>query len=170
MVFGHNLHYMPPFGIPRPGFCMVFQRASFVFHARGQIFEPGIGFLDPGSTFWPGDLFGVKKWSPKKWICDGNIFSWQFRANSQTQINSIIYRIHLGRLLCQKTYLFNYFQRIYPFPGKLGNAPACSLGHCLFPLVGHCPIPFGRERERAKKTCMRQSCGQAHHTSAHVGE
>ena len=30
MVFGHNLHYMAPFGIPRTGFCMVFQHASLV--------------------------------------------------------------------------------------------------------------------------------------------
>ena len=33
------------------------------FHAQGRIFEPRIGFLDPGSTFWPRDLFGVKTWS-----------------------------------------------------------------------------------------------------------
>ena len=66
MVFGHNLRYMAPFGISRTGFCMVFQPVSFFFHAQGQIFEPRIGFLDPGSTFWPGDLFGVKNGSPKK--------------------------------------------------------------------------------------------------------
>ena len=66
MVFGHNLHYMAPFGIPRPGFCMVFQRASFVFHAQGRFFEPRIGFWILRSTFWPGDLFGVKTWSRKK--------------------------------------------------------------------------------------------------------
>ena len=56
---------MAPFGIPRTEFCMVFQRASFVFHAEGPMFEPGIGFLNPGSTFWPGDLFGVKN-GPEK--------------------------------------------------------------------------------------------------------
>ena len=60
--------------------------------------------------------------------------SWQFRGNSQTQMNSIIYRTHLGRLLCPKPPLFKYFQGIYNFPGKLENPPACSLGHCLFPL------------------------------------
>ena len=38
MVFGHNLHYMAPFGIPRPGFCMVFQRASFVCSCPGTDF------------------------------------------------------------------------------------------------------------------------------------
>ena len=65
MSFGRNLHYMALFGIPRPEFRMVVQRASLFFHARGRIFEPGIDFLDPGSTFWPGDLFGVKKWSRK---------------------------------------------------------------------------------------------------------
>ena len=35
MVFGHNLHYMAPFAIPRAGFCMVCQRASFVFSCPG---------------------------------------------------------------------------------------------------------------------------------------
>ena len=44
MVFVRNLHYMASFAIPRAGFCMVFQRASFAFScpgvdlgARGQI-------------------------------------------------------------------------------------------------------------------------------------
>ena len=36
------------------------------FHAQGLIFEPRIGFWIPRSTFWPGDLFGVKTWSRKK--------------------------------------------------------------------------------------------------------
>ena len=40
-------------------------------------FESRIRFLDLGSTFWPGDLFGVKKWSRKndfvmEWFCHGN--------------------------------------------------------------------------------------------------
>ena len=35
------------------------------FHAWGQIFEPGIGFWIPRSTFWTGDLFGSKL-SPQK--------------------------------------------------------------------------------------------------------
>ena len=111
-----------------------FSAHLLVFHARGRIFEPRIGFWDLWSTFWPGDLFEVKNGSRKKSICDGIILWWQFRGNSQTQMNSIIYRTHLGRLLCPKTSLFNYFQRIYHFPGKLENAPACDPGHSLFPL------------------------------------
>ena len=35
------------------------------FHAQGRIFEPRIGFWIPRSTFWPGDLFGVKNGSRK---------------------------------------------------------------------------------------------------------
>ena len=66
------------------------------FHAQGRIFEPRIGFLDLGSTFWPGDLFGVKNGSRKKWICDGIILSWRFRRNSQTQMDSMDHRIRLG--------------------------------------------------------------------------
>ena len=57
---------MAPFGIPRPGFCMVFQRASFVFSCPGQTFDAGIGFFDLGATFWPGDILGVKNGSRKK--------------------------------------------------------------------------------------------------------
>ena len=54
MVFGHNLHYMAPFAIPRAGFCMVLQRASFV------VFMPLGGFGSPGSDFgFPGRHFGL---------------------------------------------------------------------------------------------------------------
>ena len=56
MVLGHNLHYMAPFAIPRAGFCMVFQRASFVsscpeadFGALGQILEPSGQHVGPGT-------------------------------------------------------------------------------------------------------------------------
>ena len=130
MVFGHNLHYMAPFGIPRPGFCMIFQRASS-FHARGRIIQPGIRFGDLGSTFWPGDLFWVNTWVLEKLICDGIILAWQFRGNPQTQMNSIIYRTHLGRLLCPKPSLFNYFQGISRFSGKLGGPWDLP---CVFPI------------------------------------
>ena len=33
-----ELEYMAPFAIPRPGFCMVFQRASVVFSCPGSDF------------------------------------------------------------------------------------------------------------------------------------
>ena len=64
--FCHNLHYMALFGIPRPGFCMVFQPGSFVCSCPGTDFEPGIEFWIPRSTCWPGDVFGVKHGSRKK--------------------------------------------------------------------------------------------------------
>ena len=38
ILFGHNLHYMAPFAIPNTGFCMFFQRASFVFSSTGAFF------------------------------------------------------------------------------------------------------------------------------------
>ena len=56
---------------------------------------------------------------------------WQFRGNSQTQMNSIIYRTHLGRLLCPKPSLFNYFQGISRFSGKLGGPWDLP---CVFPI------------------------------------
>ena len=56
MGFGHNLHYMAPFAIPRAGFCIVFQRTSFVyscpeadFGARGQILKPSGQHFGPGT-------------------------------------------------------------------------------------------------------------------------
>ena len=59
MVFGHNLRYMAPFDFSRPGFCMVFQRAYFVFSCpgtdlggRGRILEPR------GRHFGPGMFLG----------------------------------------------------------------------------------------------------------------
>ena len=46
-------------------------------------------------------------------------------------MNSIIYRTHLGRLLCPKTSLFNYFQGISRFSGKLGRPWDLP---CVFPI------------------------------------
>ena len=66
MVFGHNFHYMAPFGIPRPGFCMVFQPASFAFHARGETFEHGDQILDPQVDILARGPFWGQKWVPKK--------------------------------------------------------------------------------------------------------
>ena len=42
------------------GSAWFFSAHLLIFHARGRIFEPGIGFWIPRSTFWPGDLFWVK--------------------------------------------------------------------------------------------------------------
>ena len=44
----------------------LFSAHLLVFHARGLIFEPGIGCWIPRLTFWPGDLFGVKNGPEKK--------------------------------------------------------------------------------------------------------
>ena len=44
------------------------------FHARGRILEAGAGFLDLGSTFWPGDLFGIKNVAPLKIVLQRNGF------------------------------------------------------------------------------------------------
>ena len=48
------------------GSAWIFSAHLLFFHAWGQIFEPRIGFWIPRSTFWPGDLFGVKNGSQKK--------------------------------------------------------------------------------------------------------
>ena len=135
MVFGHNLHYMAPFAIPRAGSAWFFSAHLLFFHARGRICEPGIRLLDLGSTFWPGDLFGVKNGSRKTYFCDEIILWWVGRGIPPAQMNSMVPRTHMGRLLCPKSYFFNYFQGISYFPGKLGNAPAHYPGHCHAPRI-----------------------------------
>ena len=139
-VVCHNLHNMAPFYFSRAGFCMVFRRASFVFHAQGQIFEPRIGFWISRSTFWPGDLFGPKKWSRKNMFCGGMILWWGFRGIPPAQMNSMVPGTHMGRLLCPKPSLFNYFVGISSFPGKLQVAPVPSLLSLVGPLAAYFPL------------------------------
>ena len=77
MVFSHNLRYMAPFDFSRAGFCMVFQRASFVFSCPGTDFGGWGRILDPqGQNFGPGP-FLVPTNGPEKtcfveeWFCGG---------------------------------------------------------------------------------------------------
>ena len=51
---------------------------------------------------WVPALFGVKNGSRKKWFCDEIILWWVGRGISMTQMNSIVYKTHLGRQLCPK--------------------------------------------------------------------
>ena len=64
------------------------------------------------------------------------MLAWQFKGFPVTQMNSMVHRTHLGKLLCPKPWLFNYFQGILGFPGKLENAPQAFPVGLLFPLVG----------------------------------
>ena len=128
MIVGHNLHYMAPFGIPRPGFCMFFQPASFVFHAWGRMFEPGIGFWIPRSTFWPGDPFGVKEGSRKN-VLRRNHFVMAVQGKIQDPNEFyLLYRTHVGRLLCQKPWFiiiskgFTIFQENWEGPQPVNLA------------------------------------------------
>ena len=80
------------------GSAWFFSAHLLFFHARGLIFEPQIRFVDLGSTFWPGDLLGVRLGCRKTYFCDEILLSWQFRGFPVTQMNSIVHRTHLGRL------------------------------------------------------------------------
>ena len=77
----------------------------------------------------------------QNFVCDEIILWWVGRGFSETEMNSIIYRTHLGRLLCPKPWFFNYFQGISRFSGKLGD-PGCVFPIplrdpvALFPLFG----------------------------------
>ena len=129
MVFGHNLRYMALFHFSRTGFCMVFWRASFVFSCpgtdlggQGRILEARVGFWVSRSTFWPGDLFGTKKWSRKKLFCGGMILWWGFRGIHPAQMNSMVPRTHMGKLLCPKTPLKKNLGK-FPKIQKIGAGP-----------------------------------------------
>ena len=102
------------------------------FHARGRILEARVGFWIPRSTFWPGDLFGTNEWSRKKLFCGGMILWWGFKGIHPAQMNSMVPRSHMGRLLCPKTPSKNNFSANSPKSGKLVKV----LAHpCVFPIA-----------------------------------
>ena len=116
MVLGHNLHYMALFEIPRAAFCMVFRCASFVcscpgadFGAQDQILDPQDQISARQVNILAGDLFGLKKWSRKKLFCGGMVLWWGFRGIQPAQMNSMVPRSHMGRLLCPEPPLKNNF-------------------------------------------------------------
>ena len=81
MVFGHNLRYMAPLDFSRAGFCMVFRRASFVFHARGRIWEAEVEFWNPEVDILARGLFWPQKMVPKKVVLWRNYFVVGFWGN-----------------------------------------------------------------------------------------
>ena len=88
----------------------------------------------PLGRFWKGwvnilawGAFGGKKWSRKRWFCGGMILWWVFKGIPPAQMNSMVPGTHMGRLLSPKPSLFNYFQGISSFPGKLQMSPITSL-------------------------------------------
>ena len=78
---------------------------------------------------------------------------WQFRGKSQTQTNSIIYRIHLGRLLCQQPLFFLLFSRDLPCSRKTGKGPSLLPGPLPIPLGGPLPIPLGGPFATGQNAC-----------------
>ena len=90
-----------------------------------------------GQHFGLGRFLGrKKKWSRKRWFCGGMILWWSVKGIHPAQMNSMVPGTHMGRLLCPKPSLFNYFQRISSFPGKLQVAPGTSLYIPYSPLKG----------------------------------
>ena len=90
---------------------------------------------DFGATFWLGDVFGPKTGLEKNLFCGGIILWWGFIGIPADQLNSMVPGTHMGRLLCPKPSLFNYFVGIPSFPGKLQAAPQAIPGGSLFSLV-----------------------------------
>ena len=123
----------------------VWRRASAQVFARigcahflerfGKVPKFGL-WEDLGATFWLGELFGVKNVADKNMFCGGMILWWGFRGIPPAQMNSMVPRTHMDRLLCPKPTLFNYFVGISSFPGKLQVAPGTSLYIPYSPLRG----------------------------------
>ena len=89
-----------------------------------------------GATFWVGDLFAVKKVFRKTWFCGGMVLWWGFRGIHPAQMNSMVPRTHMGKLLCPKTPLNNNFYANSTKSRKFVQAPVPSLWPSLFPLGG----------------------------------
>ena len=109
MVFGHNLHHMAPFGIPRAAFYMVFRRASFVFSCQGTDFGAQDQILDPQVNILARGPFWHQKMVPQKMFCGGMILCWGFKGIPPAQMNSMVPGTHMGRLLCPQPPLKNNF-------------------------------------------------------------
>ena len=128
MCLGPKLHGMAPFEALDAGFCTEFRRASFVFSSPGADFgSPGrklgppgqiLGF--PGRHCGTGTLLG----SQKRYFCEERIFWWGCRGIRPAQMNCMVPRTHMGRLLCPKPCFFKDFCVISHFPEKMGRAPA----------------------------------------------
>ena len=89
---------------------MVFQRASFVcsclgtdVRARDQILDAQVDILARG-PFW------VNVGVPKKYSYDKMTSWWKFRGIPVTQMDSVVPRTHLGKLLCPNPLFFKGFQ------------------------------------------------------------
>mgnify|MGYP001269770309 CR=1 FL=1 len=64
---------------------------------------------NPGPTFWPGDFFGSIFGSRKTYFCQEMILWWGYKGIPPAQMNSMVPRTHMGRLLCPQTPLKNKF-------------------------------------------------------------
>ena len=138
-VFGHNLHHMPPFPNPRPGFCMVFRCASFWFLVPGTHFwtpepkfGPGISKFGPG---WPGEVWEAKMGVGKTWFCEGMVLKMGIMGFPATQMDCMVPRRPLGKPVSPQTPLKNDSPRLSPVFGKFGDGPpGPPCGSPSFPL------------------------------------
>ena len=70
------------------------------------------------------------------------ILWWGFRGIHPAQMNSMVPRSHMGRLLCPKTFLKNKIYANSSKSEKLQVAPATSPWPSLFPFKGPCLFPL----------------------------
>ena len=67
-----------------------------------------------GRDFGSGTFLG-ETWSRKNWFCGGMILWWGFRGIHPAQMNAMVPRSHMGRLLCPKPRAFCVFSRDFQF-------------------------------------------------------
>ena len=90
---------------------------------------------DFGVTFWAGDLFVTRNGPEKKCFVEGCFCGWGFRGIPPAQMNSMVPRTHMGKLLCPKTPL-KIISRQIPQIQKIGAGPWPIPEFSLFPLGG----------------------------------
>ena len=139
VVSGHNLDHMAPFSNPRPGFCMVFRRAHFIFlvpgtrfWTQGPIYGPRISKFGSG---WAQDSFGAKLGPGKTWFCLGNGLKNEDMGNPMTQMDCMVPWRPLGELVWPQSLPKNNFQGISRFFGGFGQGPWDALYIPYWPFV-----------------------------------
>ena len=152
MVFGYNLHHMAPFGILEAGFCMAFRCASFWFlvpgthfGTSGPRFRPGIWKLGPG---WPGEVFGAKMGVGKTWFCGGMFSTLDIMGFPATQMDCMVPRRCLGRLVSPQTLPKKGFPLTFPYFGEFGEGPPGPPVYLLLALCG--PIGLSNSRSTTR--------------------
>ena len=137
-VLGPNLHLVAPFEALEVGFCTEFCCTSFVFSSPGANFgSPGRKLGPPGQVWgFPGRHCGTGMFwgSRKRYFCEERTFWWGCRGIRPAQMNCLVPRTHMGRLLCPKSCFFFAIFVLFHIFRNIGKAPSpASVVAAYFP-------------------------------------